>query len=339
MDGKFHPYVGFEDKGYCHSCARTFLPELPEREGCTVPALRPKPLPKPTSFIEEGILRRTLSRYNENHLAVYLESLFGQEVASQLLETYLVGTAEKWKGATVFWQKDIHGNNRTGKIMLYSPVTGKRIKEPHSYFSYVHTELKLPEFNLKQCFFGEHLLKDNERPVAIVESEKTALIASHYLPQFIWLACGGSAGLTDDKCKVLVGRDVCLYPDLSKADAKVNCYEAWYAKAEKFNRLIPNSFFQVSSLLENNATEEDRRQGLDLADFLIKLNHEDFQGIGVRSEITSDVAEQYDVEHLNTSAPEPVSPVQTKQAAFERLKAKYSAIAALTERLELEVVS
>jgi hypothetical protein len=52
--------------------------------------------------------------------------------------------------------------------------------------------LKLPAFQLSQCLFGEHLLKDTETPVAIVESEKTAIIASCYYPEFIWLACGGS---------------------------------------------------------------------------------------------------------------------------------------------------
>ena len=31
-DGKFVPYVGHENKGYCHSCGETFLPELPKVE-------------------------------------------------------------------------------------------------------------------------------------------------------------------------------------------------------------------------------------------------------------------------------------------------------------------
>ncbi len=40
--------------------------------------------------------------------------------------------------------------------------------------------------------FGEHLLPMNRgKPVAIVESEKTALVAAYYLPEYVWLASGG----------------------------------------------------------------------------------------------------------------------------------------------------
>ena len=336
-DVKFAPYVGFEDKGYCHSCGETFLPELPDREDWVKPAPRLKPTPKPTSFIEEGLLKRTLSKYTDNHLAVYLKSLFGEEVASNLLEKYSVGTSKKWDGATIFWQKDIDGKIRTGKIMLYSPTTGKRIKEPRSYFGYAHTELKLSEFNLKQCLFGEHLLKDDTRPVAIAESEKTAIIASHYLPQFIWLACGGSAGLTDEKCKVLDGRDVMLTPDLSKPEAKVNCYDLWCRRAEELNRLIPDSYFQVSQLLENDSTEEEKREGLDLADYLINLNHQDFQQPESKRAVTADVVKRTAIEHVITPVPEPIPIVGSKQASFDKLKEKYPAMGVLVERLELEL--
>ena len=41
---------------------------------------------------------------------------------------------------------------------------------PRSYVSWVHTELNLVDYNLKQCLFGEHLLSDNPaKPIAIVE--------------------------------------------------------------------------------------------------------------------------------------------------------------------------
>ena len=54
------------------------------------------------------------------------------------------------------------------------------------------TELKLQDYNLKQCLCGEHLLSEKPtKPVAIVESEKSALIATHYMPEFIWLAGSG----------------------------------------------------------------------------------------------------------------------------------------------------
>lgn len=42
--------------------------------------------------------------------------------------------------------------------MLYNPTTGKRIKEPYNHVTWVHSVLHKEDYNLKQCFFGEHLL-------------------------------------------------------------------------------------------------------------------------------------------------------------------------------------
>ena len=41
--------------------------------------------------------------------------------------------------------------------------------------------------------------KDKTKPIALVESEKTALIASYYLPQFLWIASGGKNGCFNTK--------------------------------------------------------------------------------------------------------------------------------------------
>ncbi len=66
--------------------------------------------------------------------------------------------------------------------------------------------------------FGEVLLSIYpNKMVALVESEKTAIIASVYFPDFIWIATGGSDGCKWTQrgvCKVLEGRSVILYPDL-----------------------------------------------------------------------------------------------------------------------------
>jgi hypothetical protein len=63
--------------------------------------------------------------------------------------------------------------------------------------------LKQPEIALNQGLFGEHLLRDRYKPIALVESEKTAIIASVYLPQFIWVAVGGMQNLNIDMIRVL----------------------------------------------------------------------------------------------------------------------------------------
>ena len=98
-----------------------------------------------------------------------------------------------WNGATVFWQIDVSGNVRAGKIMGYDAKTGHRVKQPFNQVSWVHSVRKIPDFHMRQCLFGEHLLayaSSMARTVAIVESEKTALIAALFIPDLVWLATG-----------------------------------------------------------------------------------------------------------------------------------------------------
>ena len=149
-----------------------------------------KPLP---TFIENKLMVQTLHGYSVNPLYRYISTVFGKEETERLFALYKVGTSKKWGGSTIFWQIDINGNVRTGKIMKYDYKTGHRIKEPHSLVTWVHSELKLPDFTLRQCFFGEHLLTDKTttKTIAIVESEKTAIIATHFISDFLCMATVG----------------------------------------------------------------------------------------------------------------------------------------------------
>jgi hypothetical protein len=224
------------------------------------------PQPKPVSFIPVEVFKASLKAHETNHFVQFLINLFGVEVASKLVSRYFIATSKHWNGATVFWQIDIKGKVRTGKIMLYSPTTGKRIKEPFNHINWAHKAIKKPEFELRQCLFGEHLLIDKTKPVAIVESEKTAIIASVYLAQFIWVAVGSLTNLNTDKCSILKGRTVILFPDL-------NGFEKWSNKANELSHL---AIFTVSDLLELKATEAEKKQGFDLADYLIKYDYKAF---------------------------------------------------------------
>ena len=228
-----------------------------------IEADKPKPnLLPPTSFVDNELMKRTLTNYGMNPLYIYLSRMLGKDETSRIFQLYHVGTSKKWGGSTVYWQIDWQGNVRTGKIMLYDAETGHRTKEPRSYVSWVHTELNLPNYNLKQCFFGEHLLSENPtKPVAIVESEKSALIATHYMPEFIWLATGGMHGcFKSDVVSVLKGRSVMLCPDLGAR-------EVWQTKMALLTSVC--SKVVLSDSLEQCATDEQRKNGLDIADFLL----------------------------------------------------------------------
>ena len=193
-----------------------------------IEADKPKPnLLPPTSFVDNELMKRTLTNYGMNPLYIYLSRMLGKDETSRIFQLYHVGTSKKWGGSTVYWQIDWQGNVRTGKIMLYDAETGHRTKEPRSYVSWVHT----------------------------------ALIATHYMPEFIWLATGGMHGcFKSDVVSVLKGRSVMLCPDLGAR-------EVWQTKMALLTSVC--SKVVLSDSLEQCATDEQRKNGLDIADFLL----------------------------------------------------------------------
>lgn len=215
------------------------------------------------SYLSNDLVKKSLKQYEANRLFLFFQSKFGEKVAIDLFQKYNVGTANFWNGATVFWQIDTQGLVRTGKIMLYDSVTGKRVKKQHNYITWAHALIKQEEYYLKQCFFGEHLLSENlSSPVALVESEKTAMIASLYIPQYIWLATGGKNGcLNRDAIQILRNRKVVLFPDLGAKDY-------WQMKSEQM--IVQDIDVVVSEYLEKNAHPEQLQEGYDIGDFLIE---------------------------------------------------------------------
>jgi hypothetical protein len=215
-------------------------------------------------FIEKSFLLDSLSGYEQNSFIQFLATLFDEKTVADALERYLIGT---WAdGRAVFWQIDRKKRIRTGKLIAYDQSTGKRLKDKQP--SFVHAELKRakklpPDFALKQCFFGEHLLADDAgKPVAVVESAKTAIIASVFFPEFVWLSSEGKLNQLVEKLgSACRRRKVVLFPD---ADG----FERWRADASEANRLGLN--VTVSDLLEKSASLEEKQNGFDLADFLIE---------------------------------------------------------------------
>ena len=228
------------------------------------PPLAPQPAVA-LSEIPASLFESSLKGYATNRFTSWLTSLFGESVTAQLIARFHLGSSRHWPGATVFWQVDTEGRVRAGKIMLYDSLTGKRVKTPFNHITWVHSLLKLPDFQLRQCFFGEHqLATDPYKPVAIVESEKSAVLASVFLPEYFWLATGGTNGCkwtSPEVFQALQGRPVILYPDLG-------AFEKWRDKAAWLRK--QGLSVTVSQVLEGAATAADRAQGLDLADYLVR---------------------------------------------------------------------
>ena len=268
-----HPSVGICER--LNNCGYHYPPKQYFQENGILfdksyqPPFKLKPLiVRKPSFVPEDIFKPSLinSVFDSNHFIKYLVKLFGPELTKQLTDRYHIGNSTHWNGATVFWQVDTLGRVRAGKIMLYNSDTGRRVKVPYNHINWAHKVFNLVDFELKQCFFGEHLLRDKLKPVAIVESEKTAIIASAYFPNFTWLATGSLNNLNAENCSVLEGRQITLFPDL-------NCFEKWEVKTKALNHIAQ---FTVSDLLEKNASTLERNQGLDLADYLVRYDLSEF---------------------------------------------------------------
>lgn len=211
-------------------------------------------VPLPISYIPNSIFKQSISYSKANNFTQFLDSILPGNN-----HDYYLSTSKNWPGAVCFWYIDIKGKIRSGKIMQYNSVTGKRIKEPKPLVTWVHRVLKIKYFNLSVCLFGEYLLNIYpNKPVGIVESEKTAIIASMVYPDKVWLASGSLTYLNYERCKVLTGRSVFLYPDSGAEDQ-------WSKKALQLSELIPDTKFEVVPLT-------GFEKGYDLCDYI--LDHE-----------------------------------------------------------------
>lgn len=258
-DGKFVPFEGYEKHGYCHSCSKNIWPKVTAEPEVSFLPKQIREEPK-IEFIKQDHFKKSIKWNGRNNFISFLKSHFGHEKAVDLIAIYKIGGAKKWAGANVFWYLDQNENITSGKIMLYNEQTGKRVKNLAQSITWVHAELKIPKESIRKCLYGEHLLScHKEKPIALVESEKTAIIASIFFSDYIWLATGGISYLSYERIKVLRNRKVVLFPDLG-------AFDLWSEKAKEFKKWLD---IRVSDYLEKIATPEEREQKLDLADYLI----------------------------------------------------------------------
>lgn len=113
--------------------------------------------------------------------------------------------------------------------------------------------------------FGEHLLDNSKsKSVCVVESEKTAVMAAWFYPDYDWVSCMSNNGLTDQRIPVLHNRKVIWLCDNDKAGRS----NASIKRASKYLE----DFHLADLFLEN-----DYPEGYDIADAIVD---------GLRPEIT-----------------------------------------------------
>lgn len=204
-----------------------------------------------TYTINTDLARKFSSNYRNSTLFQHLQKT-GLDF-SQTFEKYFVGSTRD--GSTIFFQYD-GVKFRAGKIIKY--VNGHRDKSsglPCTWFHKKMKDLNEETHELRQCFFGRHLINESET-ICIVESEKTALICATIFGG-VWLATGGrTQNLTN--LSELSKKRVIIFPD----DDSV---EYWQTKIKTF---------QNCELYDLSRFNILQKKGADLADLLMEMGEE-----------------------------------------------------------------
>lgn len=158
----------------------------------------------------------TASAYKASPLVTYLRKLhWGGQYYDRIAPSWTMYKCGYEYPHDMFRYIDVQGRTIFVKRIIYDNA-GHRSKDT----SQGATCFCEPRY--QPCFFGEHLtnmVEHADKPIGIVESEKTALVMSIAEPAVIWLASGGADHL--DACAArgtLKGRAVMVYPDVDAVD-------------------------------------------------------------------------------------------------------------------------
>ena len=237
------------------------------------------------------VLKQTLCGYEQNTFMQYLlckaDFPFDPKDVEKAVALYYLGTVCKDYIASTFPFIDINGLVRAIQVKKFNQhnhTAGTDFLHAMIARHHAKTNTPLPDWlkayqkNEKKvvCLFGEHLLSQYENsPVALVEAPKTAVYASLYFGfpsennNLLWLATYNLSSFNIERCRVLKGRHVVLFPDLSEDGRAFNL---WKKRAKEIEEKLAGTTFSMSDLIEKHAPEKDKYDGYDLADYLIKLD-------------------------------------------------------------------
>ena len=247
----YRPAEFFRDHPWRAEACKPLASWKPLAPTCPQPQPQPRPLtPLAISLVDKFHSPQSIFW---QWMSTDCASRIGLQAADiqRVYEAYHIGATSK--AEVIFWQIDEQQRVRTGHLMRYAPDGHRQGRQ-----NWMHNCLPQADvpsgFNLRQCFFGQHLLTERpEAHVCIVESEKTALIMAACHEDEIWLATCGSSGLNAEKLECLRNRRLTIFPDSG-------CYKKWLA------------IMQQTSGFQYNITDalEAYPPNTDIADLLLK---------------------------------------------------------------------
>lgn len=220
---------------------------------------------QPPIYYTKDEVKRYRAAEMDNALSRFLsQRFFDIDRLKSVFRDYCIGSVED---GIIFWQIDENCQIHRGKVMWYKD-NGHRLKLTRSdgseygkvqmMWKYLnHDRDREPEM----CFFGQHLAALHpDKPIAIVESEKTALVMSYLYPDFIWVATLSLNNFQAYRLKFLEhsNRAIVVFPD---SDG----FDLWQEKATSITALMPSLRLFVSPFTRVFGTCKE-----DLADIVFE---------------------------------------------------------------------
>jgi hypothetical protein len=313
------------------------------------PVVKPRTVEPPIEyapFIPAQMVEATESRVTESNLFVWLSGEFGDEAAMMAMRRYRVGATKHTDGrghrAASLPYINTSGDCVDCKIFHIDPTTGSRKTAPalmswtdregkaqELRSTWALAELKKNDKPRKWCNFGDHLLQDNPTAaVCVVESEKTALVASIVYPSRLWIAVGSKNNLNPERCAPYRGREIVIYPDRDNIKDKPRKSGTGIEKGwETLARELAQAGFSVR--IDRTVERHNGEINDDIADIILRYRH------GTQS--PPEPPQNRDVAKCDTAAKSPDK--LEAEALFEQIKKQYPALAELAEKFDLEPIS
>lgn len=222
------------------------------------------------NLLDNNLISQCLSTDNMFCRSLVSTGILTEDHMLHAASLYQLGTTRD--GGVIFWSIDSQHLLHEGKIMWYTDDCHRdHRRNPTTVSSRLIKQCQLScDWTATRCFFGLHLLSlqhdDENRVIAIVESEKTALICSELMPSHLWLSCGGLNNLLPEMFLPIKGHKIVVFPD---TDLSGDAYKQWTVRCKDASRLIGQNIY-VSNLLERHATKDQKRRKIDIADFIIE---------------------------------------------------------------------
>ena len=171
-------------------------------------------------------------------------------------EQYRLGKSKS--GKTIFWMIDECGIVRDGLLGDAWVSSLLKARDPKL----------LKYWRVQHCLFGLHLTAFTSKAVAVVESQRSAVILSEIFPENIWLATMSNSCFSIDLLIPLKGRKVKVFPNTDETMANYCCWNDICDLARRNYRLD----IECSAYLEDQATPAQKHRHIDLVDFI--FDHE-----------------------------------------------------------------